>query len=129
VQPGLVASVHPDILFATEREAEGLLSRPATHSASHGAAVILKRGSGGATVVAHSGDSPPLRFDGDPDRHTEATGAGDALMPALAAGSGSSGIQLKADTSTARRSPAIAPRRHRLSRPRGCRPVWAGAHV
>ena len=78
----LVASVRPDVLFATEREAEGLLGRPATDSAfEHGSLVILKRGSRGATVVAHTGDGPPLRFDvATPTVLTaDTTGAGDAF--------------------------------------------------
>ena len=78
----LVAAVQPDVLFATEREAEGLLGRPATDAAfEHSSLVILKRGARGATVVAHSGEGPPLRFEvATPAVLTaDTTGAGDAF--------------------------------------------------
>jgi ribokinase len=91
----LVASVRPDVLFATEREAEALLGRHATDGLLDLATIaVIKRGSLGARVLAREGGRadgtaadgpadgrPPLRFDvATPTVPADdTTGAGDAF--------------------------------------------------
>jgi sugar/nucleoside kinase (ribokinase family) len=99
----LVASIKPDVLFATEREAEGLLGRPPDDDAFEQAAlVILKRGSRGASVIARVEGGPPLRFDvATPAVLTaDTTGAGDAFDAGFIARwlAAPPALRLKADT-------------------------------
>lgn len=91
----LVASVRPDVLFATEREAEALLGRHAADGLLDLATIaVIKRGSLGARVLAREGGRadgtaadgpadgrPPLRFDvATPTVPADdTTGAGDAF--------------------------------------------------
>jgi ribokinase len=94
----LVASVHPDLLFATESEAQALLGRYAPDGLLEFAEVaVIKRGSRGARVVARhpsppgapveptdpdtQAPLPPLAFDvATPSIvASDTTGAGDAF--------------------------------------------------
>jgi sugar/nucleoside kinase (ribokinase family) len=90
----LVASVLPDIVFATEAEVEAFLGRYATDGIlDHAAIAVIKRGSLGARVLARgsgAGEEPrePIRFD-VATPHVSAvdtTGAGDAFSAGFIAG-------------------------------------------
>jgi sugar/nucleoside kinase (ribokinase family) len=78
----LVASVSPDILFATETEAEAYLGRHGLDRLIEQAPiVVVKRGSLGARVLAREADDRVLRFDvaTKPVAAGDSTGAGDAF--------------------------------------------------
>jgi sugar/nucleoside kinase (ribokinase family) len=94
----LVASVHPDLLFATEAEAQALLGRYAPDGLLEFAEVaVIKRGSRGARVVArHPAPAGAVPEAADPDTQaplpplafdvatpsivaSDTTGAGDAF--------------------------------------------------
>jgi sugar/nucleoside kinase (ribokinase family) len=78
---GLVAEAAPDILFATRAEAEAYLGSTDLGGLLQAAPlVVVKRGSGGATILAR-GDAAPLRFDvaTTPISAGDTTGAGDAF--------------------------------------------------
>jgi sugar/nucleoside kinase (ribokinase family) len=79
----LVASVAPDVLFATTREAEALLGGPAVERLlDHAAIVVLKRGPRGATILFREArDAAPERFDvaAESVGAADTTGAGDAF--------------------------------------------------
>ena len=79
----LIAAAMPDVLFATEPEAEAFLGRYAADGLLDYARIaVIKRGNRGARVVAHeSGVDEPLRFDVATPTVSVAdtTGAGDAF--------------------------------------------------
>jgi sugar/nucleoside kinase (ribokinase family) len=86
---GLVASIAPDILFATEAEAQAFLGRDAADGMTeHAAIAVIKRGSRGARVLARSPDGTILRFDVATAQVSAAdtTGAGDAFSAGFIAG-------------------------------------------
>ncbi|MBF8290701.1 MAG: Carbohydrate kinase family protein [Chloroflexi bacterium] len=85
----LVASVAPDILFATEAEVEGFLGRHAAEGIlEHASIAVIKLGSRGARVIARDGDGEALQFDVATPRVAAAdtTGAGDAFSAGFIAG-------------------------------------------
>lgn len=85
----LVASVKPDVLFATESEVEAFLGRNAGDGIlDHAAIAVIKQGSRGARVVAHGAAAEPLRFDvATPTvAVADSTGAGDAFSAGFIAG-------------------------------------------
>ncbi len=85
----LVASVSPDILFATEVEVEAFLGRHAGDGIlEHAAIGVIKRGALGARVIARGSDGEPLRFDVATPHVAAAdtTGAGDAFSAGFIAG-------------------------------------------
>jgi sugar/nucleoside kinase (ribokinase family) len=85
----LVASVAPDILFATEAEAQAFLGRDAADGmVEHASIAVIKRGSRGARVLARDANSNILRFDVATSQVAAAdtTGAGDAFSAGLIAG-------------------------------------------
>ena len=90
----LVATLKPDLVFATEPEAEALLGRHAPEGLlDHAAVAVIKRGSRGARVFArvdHGQDEPepPIRFDiaTTPVAAEDTTGAGDAFDAGFIAG-------------------------------------------
>ena len=79
----LITSAAPDVLFATEPEAEALLGRYAADGLLEYARIaVIKRGNRGARVVAREeGVEEPLRFDVATPHVlvTDTTGAGDAF--------------------------------------------------
>lgn len=79
----LIAAARPDVLFATEPEAEALLGRYAADGLLEYARIaVIKRGNRGARVVAREpGVEEPLRFDvATPSvAVADTTGAGDAF--------------------------------------------------
>jgi sugar/nucleoside kinase (ribokinase family) len=83
----MIGSLRPDLLFATETEAEALLGRRAPEGLLDIAAVaVIKRGSRGARVFARidhgqTESEPPLQFDiaTTPVPAEDTTGAGDAF--------------------------------------------------
>ena len=92
-----IAAARPDLLFATESEAEALLGRHAEDGLLELASVVvIKRGTRGARVVARDApgggsgidDRPPLRFDiATPTVAAhDTTGAGDAFDAGFIAG-------------------------------------------
>ena len=84
----LVASVHPDILFATESEAEGYLGRHGVERlVDEAPIVVIKRGARGARILARVG-ADVLRFDvaTRPVAAVDSTGAGDAFDAGFIAG-------------------------------------------
>jgi sugar/nucleoside kinase (ribokinase family) len=85
----LVRSIAPDILFATESEAQAFLGRDAADGmVEHASIAVIKRGSRGARVLALGSDSSILRFD-VATAHVPAvdtTGAGDAFGAGFIAG-------------------------------------------
>jgi len=85
----LIASVAPDILFATEAEAQAFLGRYAADGMiEHASIVVIKRGARGAHVVAREVDGNILRFDVATAQVTamDTTGAGDAFSAGFIAG-------------------------------------------
>jgi sugar/nucleoside kinase (ribokinase family) len=88
----LVSRLQPDVVFATESEAEALLGRHAPEGILADSKVaVIKRGARGARVFVRderSPDEPPLRFDiatsAIPVEDT--TGAGDAFDAGFIAG-------------------------------------------
>jgi sugar/nucleoside kinase (ribokinase family) len=91
----LVDSVAPDVLFATEAEAQAFLGRYAADGIlEHAAVAVIKRGSLGARVLARDSSVPtdgprePLRFDVATPHVVAAdtTGAGDAFSAGFIAG-------------------------------------------
>ena len=85
----LIASVAPDILFATESEAEAFLGRYAADGmVEHASIVVIKRGARGARVLAREADGNILRFDVATAQVAAAdtTGAGDAFNAGFIAG-------------------------------------------
>jgi sugar/nucleoside kinase (ribokinase family) len=85
----LIASVGPDILFATETEAEAFLGRYAADGmVEHASIVVIKRGARGARVLAREADGNILRFDVATAQVAVAdtTGAGDAFSAGFLAG-------------------------------------------
>jgi sugar/nucleoside kinase (ribokinase family) len=88
----LVSRLKPDLVFATESEAEALLGRHAPEALLVDASVaVIKRGPRGARVFARDGDTPgepPLRFDiaTTPVAAEDTTGAGDAFDAGFIAG-------------------------------------------
>jgi sugar/nucleoside kinase (ribokinase family) len=85
----LVASLRPDLVFATESEAEALVGRAGPEGLlEHAGVAVIKRGPRGARVFArvdHGGagaePEPPLRFDIATEAvpANDTTGAGDAF--------------------------------------------------
>ncbi|TAJ99697.1 MAG: carbohydrate kinase family protein [Chloroflexota bacterium] len=85
----LIASVEPDILFATETEAQAFLGRHAADDLlEHAAIVVIKRGARGARVLAREPDGSALRFDVATAHVStvDTTGAGDAFSAGFLAG-------------------------------------------
>jgi sugar/nucleoside kinase (ribokinase family) len=90
----LIANLRPDLLFATEPEAEALLGRHVPEGLLDLAAVaVLKRGARGARVYARidhgqTEAEPPLQFDiaTTPVAAVDTTGAGDAFDAGFIAG-------------------------------------------
>ena len=90
----LIANLRPDLLFATEPEAEALLGRHVPEGLLDLAAVaVIKRGSRGARVYARIDHGqtevePPLQFDiaTTPVPSEDTTGAGDAFDAGFIAG-------------------------------------------
>ncbi|HEV2005964.1 MAG TPA: PfkB family carbohydrate kinase, partial [Candidatus Limnocylindrales bacterium] len=96
----LIAAARPDLLFATEPEAEALLGRHADEGLLELAQIaVIKRGNRGASVMARASvvaregaraddDEPPLRFDiATPTvAARDTTGAGDAFDAGFIAG-------------------------------------------
>lgn len=77
----LIASVAPDILFATASEASAFLGgAPLDRLLEPAAIAVIKRGPKGATVLAREGDGS-IRFEvaTTPVAATDTTGAGDAF--------------------------------------------------
>jgi sugar/nucleoside kinase (ribokinase family) len=90
----LIAGLRPDLVFATESEAEALYGRSGPEGLlEHAAVAVIKRGSRGARVFArvdHGQDEaePPLRFDiaTEAVAADDTTGAGDAFDAGFIAG-------------------------------------------
>ena len=90
----LIANLRPDLMFATEPEAEALLGRHVPEGLLDLAAVaVIKRGSRGARVFARidhgqTEAEPPLQFDiaTTPVQSVDTTGAGDAFDAGFIAG-------------------------------------------
>jgi len=85
----LVASVSPDVLFATETEVEEFLGRQAPEGIlEHAAVAVIKRGPLGARVLARRAGDEPLRFDVATPQvaAVDTTGAGDAFSAGFIAG-------------------------------------------
>lgn len=85
----LVASIAPDILFATEAEAQAFLGRDSADGMlDHAGIAVIKRGSRGARVLARGADGHPLRFDVATGHvaATDTTGAGDAFSAGFIVG-------------------------------------------
>ena len=89
----LVTRLRPDLVFATESEAEALLGRHAPDGLLESTRVaVIKRGARGARVLAVDDDAspgePPLRFDvaTTPVAAEDSTGAGDAFDAGFIAG-------------------------------------------
>jgi sugar/nucleoside kinase (ribokinase family) len=78
----LVADASPDLLFATAAEAEAYLGGyDLARLLDAAPVVVVKRGPGGATILARAAAGAPLRFDvaTPPLAATDTTGAGDAF--------------------------------------------------
>lgn len=85
----LVAAIAPDVLFATEAEAQAFLGRYAVDPMlDHAPIVVIKRGSRGARVLALDTGGEILRFDVATAQVVAAdtTGAGDAFNAGFLAG-------------------------------------------
>jgi len=82
----LVAGTHPDLLFATESEAQALLGRYAPDGLLEFAeTVVVKRGDRGARVVARRPPRPPATTTGAGIPEPEPPLAFDVATPAIAA--------------------------------------------
>jgi sugar/nucleoside kinase (ribokinase family) len=78
----LVASIAPDVLFATEAEALALIGRYAVEDLlDYSALAVVKRGAQGATLLARGPDGRRLRVEVATTSvvTTDSTGAGDAF--------------------------------------------------
>lgn len=90
----LVAGLRPDLVFATESEAEALVGRSGPEGLlEHAAVAVIKRGPRGARVFARVDHGqrepePPLRFDIATEAvpAEDTTGAGDAFDAGFIAG-------------------------------------------
>lgn len=85
----LLATIGPDLLFATESEAQAFLGRDAADGmVEHAAIAVIKRGPRGARVIAREADGNVLRFDVATAQVAAAdtTGAGDAFSAGFIAG-------------------------------------------
>jgi sugar/nucleoside kinase (ribokinase family) len=85
----LIGSIAPDIVFATEAEAQGFLGpHPADGLLEHASIVVIKRGARGARVIARVADGDILRFDvaTAPVATADTTGAGDAFSAGFLGG-------------------------------------------
>jgi sugar/nucleoside kinase (ribokinase family) len=85
----LVASVSPDLIFATEAEAQAFLGRTSTVGIlEHASIAVIKRGARGASVHARLDGREPLSFDVATPHlaATDTTGAGDAFSAGFLAG-------------------------------------------
>ncbi|HEX3265791.1 MAG TPA: PfkB family carbohydrate kinase [Candidatus Limnocylindrales bacterium] len=90
----LVAGLRPDLVFATESEAEALVGRSGPEGLlEHAAVAVIKRGPRGARVFARvdhgqNEPEPPLRFDIATEAvpAEDTTGAGDAFDAGFIAG-------------------------------------------
>jgi sugar/nucleoside kinase (ribokinase family) len=85
----LVNSITPDLLFATETEAQAFLGRYAADGmVEHAPIVVIKRGARGARVLAREDDGNILRFDVATAQVAvvDTTGAGDAFNAGFLAG-------------------------------------------
>lgn len=85
----LIASIAPDILFATEAEAQAFLGRYAADGMiEHASVVVIKRGVRGARVVAREADGNIIRFDVATAQLAagDTTGAGDAFAAGFLGG-------------------------------------------
>jgi len=90
----LVAGLRPDLIFATETEAEALLGRHAPELLlDHAAVAVIKRGARGARVYArvdrgHGEPEPPIQFDvaTTPVAAADTTGADNAFDAGFIAG-------------------------------------------
>jgi sugar/nucleoside kinase (ribokinase family) len=90
----LVAGLRPDLVFATESEAEALVGRSGPEGLlEHAAVAVIKRGRRGARVFARvdhgqNEPEPPLRFDIATEAvpAEDTTGAGDAFDAGFIAG-------------------------------------------
>ena len=85
----LVNSITPDLLFATETEAQAFLGRYAADGmVEHAPIVVIKRGARGARVLARDDDGNILRFDVATAQVAvvDTTGAGDAFNAGFLAG-------------------------------------------
>ena len=85
----LMRQIAPDLLFATEAEAQAFLGRDSADGmVEHAAIAVIKRGARGARVIARGEDGNVLRFD-VATAHVAApdtTGAGDAFSAGFIAG-------------------------------------------
>ena len=85
----LVASVLPDLLFATEAEADAFLGRGAPEGIlDHAAIAVVKLGARGARVLARAPAGDPIRFEVATPQVSAAdtTGAGDAFSAGFIVG-------------------------------------------
>lgn len=92
----LIAGLGPDLVFATEPEAEALVgARGAEALLEHAPVAVIKRGPRGArvfvradTALGHAEGEPPLRFDiaTEAVAAEDTTGAGDAFDAGFIAG-------------------------------------------
>lgn len=85
----LVSSISPDLLFATETEAQAFLGRDAADGmVEHASIAVIKRGARGARVLAREPDGGILRFDVATPQVAAAdtTGAGDAFSAGFIVG-------------------------------------------
>ncbi|HET7471714.1 MAG TPA: PfkB family carbohydrate kinase [Candidatus Limnocylindrales bacterium] len=102
----LVTDAAPDLLFATVAEAEAYLgSTDLARLLDAAPLVVVKRGAGGATILAR-GAPAPLRFDvaTAPLVPTDTTGAGDAFDAGFLAAFLGVGPELRARPATLRRA-------------------------
>jgi sugar/nucleoside kinase (ribokinase family) len=90
----LIAGLRPDLVFATEVEAEALMGRSGPEALlEHAGVAVIKRGPRGARVFARvdhgqAEPEPPLRFDIATEAvpADDTTGAGDAFDAGFIAG-------------------------------------------